>query len=159
MGELRFEPPRLLALEDDLSAFHSGVEVVDSWVAKWARKAMSSNTARVYVACAGGKVAGIYSLSTYAVKRGSGIAGALRRNSPDPIPCTLLGMLGVDESFQGVGLGWSLLQNAILRAKKASEVVASRALVVEPATGSAAAFYQHFGFKPLDDQGRLFLPL
>lgn len=159
MGGVAFGAPAPLSPEDDLAAFSCGLELVDSWVHKWARKAEATNTARIYVAHAGSEVAGLYSLSTHAIARERGIAGTLRRNAPDPIPCTLLGMLGVDSRFQGLGLGWSLLRDAILRAKQASLVVASRALVVEPAGSELVAFYKRYGFSELDAEGRLFLRL
>lgn len=159
MGAVVFEAPRLLAPEDDLSHFSSGLEIVDTWAQKWAKRAMETNTARVYIVQSAGHIAGFYSLSTHAIRREQGIAGALRRNAPDPIPCTLLGMLGVDADYQGMGLGWSLLQDAIKRAKQASSVVASRALVIDPATDEAAGFYKKFGFRSLGDSARLFMKL
>lgn len=159
MGAMSVEAPSLLVPADDLSEFACGVDVVDSWARKWAHRAMETNTARVYVSRCGPQVAGLYTLSTHSVERRQGVAGSLRRNAPDPIPCTLLGILGVDGRFQGMGLGWSLLRDAILRARQASAVVASRALVVDPANEAAAGFYRHFGFSPLDDEGRLFLRL
>lgn len=158
MEQVGLTAPRLLTPDDDLSGFSCGLELVDDWVHKWAHRAMAANTARVYVSFAGNKVAGIYSLSTHSIARARSVAGALRRNSPDPIPCTLLGMLGVDANFKGGGVGWSLLRDAILRSSAAAETVASRALVVEPANDEAADFYRHFGFREAEE-GVLFIKL
>lgn len=158
MGGVTPGAPSPLGEGDDLSGFSCGVGAVDSWVSRWARRAQASGTARVYVSRAGGRVAGLYSLSARSVAR-AGAAGAVRRNAPDPVPCTLLGMLGVDRRFQGTGLGRSLLRDAVLRARSAASVVGSRALVVEPADDAARSFYARFGFAPLDAEGRMFLRL
>ena len=42
--------------------------------------------------------------------------GWLRRNSPDPIPAILLGMLGVDMRYQTMHVGAQLLRDAAMRA-------------------------------------------
>lgn len=81
-----------------------------------------------------------------------------RQNSP--IPCTLLGQLAVNARYQGKSAGALLLQDAIKCAARASMVVASRALIVDPGDERAEGFYQHFGFRRLSDKSRrMFLPL
>lgn len=65
---------------------------------------------------------------------------------PDPIPVTLLGRLAVDQRSAGKGLGSALLQDAFLRARKASEIVASRGLMVHALDEEAKSFYVKFGF-------------
>ena len=81
-------------------------------------------------------------------------------NAPNPIPCTLLGQLAVDERYQGESAGARLLQDAIRRAAAASRIVASRALVVDPADEHAEGFYAHFGFQRLEsDSRRMFVRL
>lgn len=155
-----FLPIRALSESDDLSVFCSGNEDNDGWLKNRSIKAVKSNTARVYVLeTADSRLVGYYSLSAHSVRRSNELPGSIRRTAPDPIPCTLLGQLAVDQSYQGAGAGARLLQDAIKRALGASEVVASRALVVDAADDNAAGFYQHFGFKPLSGERRLFIPL
>ena len=95
-----------------------------------------------------------YALSARSVARASDLVGGVRRNAPDPIPCTLLGQLAVDARYQGKSAGARLLQDAIKRAARASMVVASRALIVDPSDERAEGFYQHFGFRCLSDSSR-----
>lgn len=153
-------PIRVLDADDDVASFCSGNDDNDRWLRERAKKAMASNTARVYVLeTVTRRIVGYYSLSAHSVRRSNELPGSLRRNVPDPIPCTLLGQLAVDQSLQGVGAGARLLQDAVKRALLASGVVASRALVVDAADENAAGFYRHFGFKPLSEGRRLFIPL
>lgn len=162
MGEVavEFAPIRLLEKEDTLDSFSSGSPSNDAWLLNHAKRTMKDNTARVYVLClADGTLVGFYSLSTHSIRRSADVPGNLRRNAPDPIPCTLLGQLAVGKRFQGMSAGARLLQDAIKRAIAASSVVASRALVVDAIDEHAADFYRHFGFKDLNDSGRLYVKL
>ena len=74
------------------------------------------------------------------------------RNSPSQVPAVLLGMMGV-------GLGASLLKDAIENALKISALAGARALVVDPIDDEAAAFYAHFGFTTLPGTNRMALKL
>ena len=161
MGGLAFRRIRPLIDDDDVSGFHSGNGDNDAWLKEGARRAMRSGTARVYVLpLANEEICGFYSLSTHAVARVGTLTGSLRRNAPDPIPCTLLGQLAVDERFQGESAGARLLQDAIRRSAAASRIVASRALVVDPADERAEGFYAHFGFQRMaSDSRRMFVRL
>lgn len=66
---------------------------------------------------------------------------------------------GVDEKFKGLGLGASLLKDAIENALKISALAGARALVVDPVDDKAAAFYEHFGFATLPGTNRMALKL
>ena len=160
MGEIAFLPPRQLAEEDDLTAFSSGAAANDGWLRVRAKRAVREGTATVYVMeTTDRELVGFYSLSAHSVARTSELPGTLRRNTPDPIPCTLLGQLAVDDRFQGMSAGARLLQDAIKRSTDAAQVVASRALVVDAADENAAGFYRHFGFKEYQGPLKLFLRL
>lgn len=155
-----FSPPRRLEAGDDLSGFSSGVALVDEWACSRALHAHGRGTAVVYVTFDDdGAPAGFYSLSAHSVVRDDVKGGWLRRNAPNQILAVFLGMLGVDERFQGCGLGRSLLRDAILRSRDVSRLIGARALLVDPADGAAAAYYGKYGFKPLPGLGRMFLPL
>lgn len=161
MGELAFRHIRPLLDDDDVSGFSSGNSDNDFWFRERAHRAMRDGTARVYVLpLVTGEICGFYALSAHAVARVGTLAGPLRRNAPNPIPCTLLGQLAVDERCQGKSAGARLLQDAICRAAAASRIVASRALVVDPADEHAEGFYARFGFQRLaSDSRRMFVRL
>lgn len=156
---LTFSRPERLAPGEGLGAFRCGDPVVDAWAASRASRARERGTAVVYVSRCGGEVAGFYSLSAHSVCREGVSGGWFRRNAPEQVPAVLLGMLGVDERYQGMGLGALLLRDAILNALKVSELAGARALVVDPTGEAAASFYRRFGFSDLPGTARMALRL
>lgn len=155
----RFDAPRKAAPTDRFDDFRCGAEIVDGWARSRARDAEKRGTAVVYVVTSDGEVAGFYSLCTHAVRRDDVKGGWLRRNAPASIPVILLGMLGVDDRFKGQGLGSSLLGDAIRRSLDVAEQVGAKALVVDPVDEAARAFYEKYGFRPIPQTDRLFIPL
>lgn len=154
-----FEKPRKLTDDDCLQDFHCGVSVVDDWVKRRAKTAEKNGTAVVYVVCCDGQVAGLYSLSAHAVVRDEVAGGWLRRNAPESIPAVLLGMLGVDQRFQGQNLGSSLLGDAMARALSVAQQIGAKALLVDPVDDTARSFYEKYGFREVPGQRRMFISL
>lgn len=156
---LTFEAPRALTEHDDVSGFCCGVSLVDAWVRDRARGARKAGTAVVYVTyCGDGRFAGFYSLSSQSATR-SDTSGWIARNAPDQIPVILLGMMGVDRSFQGCGLGHDLLLDAVRRAQSVANQIGARALVVDPVDESSRAFYLRYGFRDMPGTNRMFAKL
>lgn len=153
-----FTLPRRLTMEDDISGFDCGLPVVNNWLRNQLKNAGKQHTAVAYATFSNGVLAGFYTLSAYGINHAEA-TGWLKRNSPDPIPTILLGMLGVDIRYQTMHLGSQLLRDATLRASSAAEIVGAKALLVEPASGSAARFYEHYDFRHIDHSGKMFLPL
>lgn len=154
-----FEPPRPLTKTDSLADFHSGVDLVDAWAREHASRAQKTGTAVVYIVKSGEKIAGFYSLSAHSVQRDDVAGGWLKRNAPEQIPAILLGMLGVDASFQRLGLGKSLLKDAVERSLAASAQIGARALLVDPVNRGVAEFHKRYGFRELAETTRLALSL
>lgn len=156
----RFHAPRRLQEGDDLSTFSCGIELIDDWAHTRATAAGRNGTAVTYVSTVtDGMIAGLYTLSAYAVERASVQGGWLRHNTPERIPAILIGMLAVSHPCQGNGLGWQLLRDAIIRAQGISHRLGARALIVDPHDDSARAFYEHFGFKPVPGSDSMYLRL
>lgn len=154
-----FTKPAQLPEGDDLSGFRCGDETVDLWAEKHASNARKRGTAVVYVTYCNGMPAGFYTLSAHSVNRADVAGGWLTRNSPDQIPAVLLGMLGVDEKFQGMGLGAQLLKDAIENSLKIAALAGAKALIVDPTGPSAEAFYERFGFSKLPGTNRMAIRL
>lgn len=154
-----FSRPVQLAAGEGIEGFHCSVEIVDEWAVRHAATARARGTAVVYVSRCAGRVAGFYTLSMHSVVRSDIGGGWLARNAPSQVPAVLLGMLGVYDDFKGMGLGAALLRDAIINASKVAAIAGARALVVDPAGDTAAAFYARFGFNPIGDSGRMAIRL
>lgn len=139
-----FTPPRRLTAEDDADGFDCGLPVVNDWLRNQLRNAGKQHTAVAYATFCDGAPAGFYTLGAYSIGHAEA-NGWLRRNSPDPIPAILLGMLGVAMRYQTMHVGAQLLRDAAMRAMGAAEIVGAKALLVEPASDRATRFYEHYG--------------
>lgn len=146
----RYLRPVALTREHDRGSFASGNPTLDAWLRNRAFKNEGSGASRTFVSCpaeSAHSVAGYYTLAASSVSVDEAPV-RVRRNMPDPIPVILLGRLAVDEHHQGIGLGSSLLTDAVLRAAGAAASVGVRALLVHAIDDSAERFYRHFGFLP-----------
>ena len=158
MAMTPFTAPRRLTEGDDVTGFDCGLPLVNDWLTRHLRDSFRRHTAVAYATFEHGTLAGFYTLSSFSIAHAEA-SGWLRRNSPDPIPVILLGMLGVDVRYQTMHVGSQLLRDAVLRSLSAAEIIGARALVVEPANERAAGFYERYGFRRIGDTQRMFTPL
>ena len=149
MPAMELASPEPIRSEHVTADFSSGEPSLDSWLRSHALAAATMRTANTFVVCRADKVAGYYSLANGAVAH-SVTSAKVRRNTPDPIPATVLARLAVDTSEQRKGLGRELLIDAAKRTMAAAAAhSAARILIVHPLHDKAARFYDKFGFKPL----------
>jgi GNAT superfamily N-acetyltransferase len=143
--------PVPLAPDHDIEPFESGVAALDEWLKRRARRNEAEGAARTFVACAGQRVVGYYSLAAGSVLHATA-TGRVRRNMPEPVPVVLLGRLAVDRAWQGKGPGADLLSDAVLRIVGAAETIGVRAILVHAISADAKAFYEKHGFRtsPVD---------
>lgn len=155
-----FSKPAQLPKGVGITDFTCGDDVVDAWVRDHSATARKRGTAVIYASMsADGRIAGFYTLSTHSIARNDVSGGWLKRNAPGHIPVVLLGMLGVNEQYKGIGLGASLLKDAYENALKIADLAGARALVVDPSSESAEQFYEHFGFSRFTGTNRMALKL
>ena len=106
-------------------------------------------------------IAGFYTLSSHGLDYEE-MPDPLRHKVPRRlrVGVTLLGYLGVDQYYQGRGLGTLLLYDALYRTVQASQHVATRAVIVDAIDDAAVRFYEHHQFTRFaDDSRRLYRPL
>ena len=140
--------PEKLNETHDFSQFNCGESSINEY-ARQAHKQAKSRNAVIYVTCENGTnlVKGFYTLSNGSVARNEP-PKSMQRFSMSEIPVTILGRLGVDKGYQGQGVGLDLLKDAIERSIKASELIASRAVLVHALDQGLADFYKkHAGFQ------------
>jgi GNAT superfamily N-acetyltransferase len=152
-----------LGRQHDRTAFHCGAEALDRYLKQQARQDADKRVAAPFVAVRlpDTVVLGYYTLSA-SVLTLTDLPDELARKLPryPQLPVTLLGRLAVDQSTKGQGLGEHLLLDALHRSLAHADQIAAMAVVVDAKDESAAAFYRHFGFIPLQTQpSRLFVPM
>ena len=143
----KFTAPQPLTAGHDIAAFRCGEDSLDEWLHRFALANQASGSARTFVTCLDGRVAGYCALATAAVSKASAPA-RVAKAMPEPVPVLLLARLAVDQTMQGHGLGWRLLRDAILRTLQVAEHVGVRALLAHALDQRAAAFYARYDFRP-----------
>jgi len=137
--------PEPLADAHDLTAFSSGVRVLDDWLRRRACANQISGATRTFVVAEDSKVIGYYSLASGAITVAASV-GRFRRNMPDPIPVVVLSRLAVDQSWQGRGLGRAMFRDCASRVAHAADAIGIRGIIVHAISEQAKAFYLALGF-------------
>jgi len=147
----------------DRQTFRCGAPALERYLQSQARQDSDKRVAAVFVLVQPpvAQVLGYYTLSASTIDTKE-VPPELARKLPryPQLPVTLLGRLAVDQQLKGQGMGQFLLMDALHRCLQAASGIAAMAVVVDAKDASAAAFYQHFGFIPLNlSASRLFLPM
>lgn len=129
-----------------LDEFDCGRPALNDWLLHHARQAQGSGSARTFVVCDGDRVAGYFSLTVGQIDTLEAPARVRRGMGRYPIPVVILARLAVDTDYQGRGLGFGMLQDAIRRTLTIAEQAGIRALLTHPIDAEAEAFYRRFGF-------------
>lgn len=144
----RLSRPRAPLGTDPVREFKSAEESLNAWLRDRALSNERAGNTRTFVSVDldTGLIAGYYCMCASALVHEDANA-ALKKNSPNPIPVILIGRLAVDTRFSGMGLGRSLLQDALSKAVTAARIVGSRAVIVHALNEPAARFYEKYGFR------------
>lgn len=141
--------------------FSCGNERID----RYFRETVTQDIKRRYASCfvapdlETGQIAGFYTLSSSNVPL-TAVPEPLAKRLPryPTVPAVLIGWLGRDQSYAGLGLGEALLFDAIRTVAEAP--IGAHAIFADAIDGNAAAFYAAFGFTPLSDRpNTLYLPI
>lgn len=146
----------------DRSIFSCGVPVLDAYLQRQAAQDMEKHAAVVYVAVIEPPaIAGYYTLSQFSIDFVHLPDALAKRLSRYPVvPATLLGRLAVARALRGLGLGETLLFDALRRSLVQSAHIASAGVIVDAKDENAATFYGRYGFvRILNEDRRSFLPM
>jgi predicted N-acetyltransferase YhbS len=155
-----YSRPEPLERGHDRAGFACGEAELDRWLAEHALAAQASGSARVFVSTDGDRVVGYYALAAAQLQSSEASERALKGQPKGrPVPAVLLARLAVDMDHQGVGLGRSLLQDAMLRANEAAGELGIRVMLVHAKHERASNWYKRFGFEesPTDPMHLLLL--
>lgn len=141
-------PPRPLAADDDCAGFDCRREALNQWLRRHAWRNQTAGVWRTSIVCdpRDGRIVGYVSLAAAQIERAF-LAGADRRNRPDPIPALLLGQLAVDRRHEGRGHARSLMLYALTTAIRFSTQIGCFCVLTHPLDDGVRAFYRRFGFE------------
>ncbi len=143
--------------------FHCGVEPLDRYFREQAGQDQRRKVAAPYVLidASTDAVVGFYTLSAFTVSPASLPAGETKRlPSYEALPALLIGRLAVDVLYRGKGIGRLVLASALRRCLSLSKQLGAVAVVVDAKDDAARGFYEHAGFKCLEDHRlRLYIPI
>jgi GNAT superfamily N-acetyltransferase len=137
-----------LRREHDVTQFDCGNVTLNTWLHKYAWTNQQADSAKTYVALAGDRVAGYYTLTTGSVHKHETPERIAKGLANHPIGIVLLARLAVDTTQQGKRLGKALLFDALTRIEEAADIVGVRAVMVHATDEAARRFYEHFEFEP-----------
>lgn len=139
--------------------FKCGVPELDTYAAQFLKQDVKRGLSSCYCLEENGELIAFYTLSNASVDASQYLTVMKGVGKYLPVPVTLIGRLAVDTSRQGDGLGAFILIDAIIRSINASEVIASKALIVDAINDEAISFYEKFGFILIPDSNRLLLTM
>lgn len=146
------------------SEFTCGIERLDNYLIRTAKKHQAGDFTRVWVATEqdGNTVLGYYAINAHSLE-GDDLPPALTKNAPrhGGIPAVYLSMLAVDQTMQGRGLGRILLVSALRRVAGVSKDLGVAVVVLdvledgtEQDIEKRTRFYHDFGFIPFPSHPR-----
>lgn len=141
--------------------FSCGEDVLDVYLKYYATQDQKRRVAAIFVLPDDTRsVKGYYSLSSTNISSTDLPDKLLKQLPKHPHqPATLLGRLAVNRRHQKQGIGEILLLDAMSRSYISSEQIGSIAVVVDALNRNVSAFYKQYGFIPLSDQSKLFMPM
>jgi GNAT superfamily N-acetyltransferase len=144
--------PEALGPEHRIDDFDCGEPPLDEWLKQHALTAQASRSARIFVTVVEGDadktVVGYYALAAAQVEPSEATMRAMQGQPKlRPVPAILLARLAVDIAHQGVGVGKSLLRDAMLRCRDVAEEVGVRVLLIHAKHEEAKRWYLKFDFE------------
>jgi GNAT superfamily N-acetyltransferase len=142
--------------------FSCGKAPLDTFLRSLVGQYEKRRLGRTYVAVrpAEKRVLGYSTLASGAVSFENLPDKAARKLPRHPVPVVLLARLAVDQAAQGQGLGALLLLDALRRCLGLAGQLGIHAVEVDAIDEQAKAFYEKYGFVPLQDNPlHLYLPV
>jgi GNAT superfamily N-acetyltransferase len=154
--------PKLLTKAHKKNDFDCGVLPLNSFLQNYALQNSKNNSSRTYVSiCKNTEiVAGYYTLTFGSISHQEATEKVKKRMPNYPIPVMILARLAVCKNYKNLGLGRSLLSDALLRTIQASNIGGLRAVIAHAKDDIAKNFYLKYGFEEsILDPYHLMLPI
>ena len=137
-----------LRRDHPVEGFDCGREPLNRYLLRYAWQNQQAGASLTYVGIADDNVVGSYTLALGQVAREAAPSRLTRGLARHPVPIMLLARLGVDQRWQGQGIGKALLKDAMLRTLEAADIAGMRTLAVHAKDENPRRFYEHFDFLP-----------
>lgn len=140
-----FRPPVPLAAHHQLDGFRCRSPEQTEWLIEHARQAHRSGITRVFVVTELDQPVAVafYAWCMASVAIADLPERLLRGSGRYPQPVALLARLGVDQRYEGQGIGAALLADVITRVAGLSDAIGCRGLIVHAESEQARAFHEH----------------
>lgn len=123
---------------------------MDDWLRRHALQHQEKHLSVTQVLIAADEaLAGYYTIATGQIDFGDLPADVKKGLPKRALPVAILAWLGLDQRFQGRGLGSRLLANALSDCYRASRTFAFVAVVLDCVDKSAKSFYEHWDFREM----------
>ncbi len=151
LERLRIEP---IAKSHNRSAFMCTNETIQNYCRMHARQNNDTYKIRAFVACFEGskEVLGYYylALTFYLISEhhlDDKAVGKFEGSISKAVPAVYLGMIGVHTEYQGKGIGYLMMMDAIQRTAKIARHAGLYALTLDAINEGVADYYTKFGFE------------
>lgn len=138
--------PVPLDAQHPLDGFDCGKASLNDWLLRHARQAQGSSSAKTFVVADDARIAGYFSLTVGQIDTLEAPERIRKGMGQYPVPVVILARLAVSSEFQGRGIGFGLLQDAIRRTLLIPEQAGIRAMLTHPLDEEAGRVYLRFGF-------------
>jgi GNAT superfamily N-acetyltransferase len=137
-----------LRREHPVEGFDCGREERNRYLSRYAWQNQQAGAAQTYVGMVNEVIVGYSSLTVGHVILEDAPERLKKGLAKHPVPIMLLARLAVDLRWQGLGVGKTLLRDAMQRTLQAAEIAGIRAFALHARDGEARRFYEHFDFIP-----------
>jgi GNAT superfamily N-acetyltransferase len=146
----------------NIRAFFCGETQIDDYIKKYALINQYNNIGQTWILHDKNKseIIGYYTISNSQILISS-FPQEYTKNLPKyPVPCILIGKLGVDRKCQGQGFGEYLLYDSLKRIKDISINVGCNAAIIDAINDKVADYYSKNGFIRFKEKpNSLYLPV
>jgi len=152
-------------LRHDRKAFHCGEKELDQFLTQFAARHRKAGISKTMVLPAHDnetEICAYYTLTHTEITRQTLPVTLAKKLPCYPVPVMLIAQLAVHQNMQQQGLGKVTLIRALQHCLAINQHLPSFAVVVDVLNDNVKAFYEQYGFKPLDhnnDRARLFIAM
>jgi len=150
MTNLKLETFNLTKTYKGIKTFDCNNEMINRFVQKNLKKRVKRHFSQAYVLLDNERFVGFYTLDTFSIAKDDFEFENRLSGLPPIVPVIKLGMLGVDKSLQGQGIGKRLIRDMFVKVYQISKLAGCAGIYLL-AEKDAINFYKTLGFVAIKD--------